>query len=178
MKKSYLILFIGALLLSACFPFGRNRAPMMPGPNWWSNENLSSNGESIYFSATNDQGERIPYTGGPSFGGMMMGSQVTCASCHGANGSGGTHTMHMGIMDAPDIRFQALSGESDEHDDGHDDQDDGHAEEHTGYDLETFQLAVVEGKHPNGEPLDRDMPRWYMDDDDLADLFEFIISLE
>jgi len=132
----------------------------------------------IYFTATNKQGERITYTGGPSSGGMMVGGQVTCESCHGANGRGGTHTMHMDIMDAPDIRFQILSGEIDETSFGHDDHDDEHAQEHDGYDLETFRQAVVEGKHPNGKPLDWDMPRWAIDDDDLNDLFEFIQSLD
>ncbi len=30
-----------------------------------------SNGERIYFTATNEQGEGITYTGGPTYGGMM-----------------------------------------------------------------------------------------------------------
>jgi len=150
----------------------------MPGSNWWSSRNFSSNGEMIYFTATNKQGERISYTGGPSSGGLMMGSQVTCESCHGANARGGTHMMHMDVMDAPDIRFQTLRGESDETSDGLENHDDEHAQEHAGYDLETFRQAVVEGKHPNGEPLDRDMPRWTIEDDDLNDLFEFIKSLD
>lgn len=33
---------------------------------------FASNGERIYFTATNEQGESIPYEGGPAFGGMMM----------------------------------------------------------------------------------------------------------
>ena len=70
----------------------------------------ASNGERIYFTATNDRGKRITYTGGPAFGGMMMGGQLTCASCHGSDGSGGPHFMHMQLMDAPDIRWAALAG--------------------------------------------------------------------
>ena len=46
-----------------------------------------------------------------------------------------------------------------------------------GYDLETFRLAVVKGQHPDGDPLKDDMPRWDMDDQDLADLAEFLQSL-
>ena len=47
-----------------------------------------ANGERIYFTATNAEGERIPYSDGPEFGGMMMGSYLTCAACHGPAGEG------------------------------------------------------------------------------------------
>jgi hypothetical protein len=81
----------------------------------------------------------------------------------------------MDMMDAPDIRYSALSGEADEHSKEHggDDHDDARGE----YTLDTFRNAVVEGKHPDGDPLNQDMPRWRMDDKDLNDLFEFLKSL-
>jgi hypothetical protein len=63
--------------------------------------------------------------------------------------------MHMQVMEAPDIRYAALRGEAEEHSDG------GHGEdEHSDYDLKDFRWAVIEGKHPSGEPLSDDMPRW------------------
>jgi mono/diheme cytochrome c family protein len=102
---------------------------------------------------------------------MMMGSYLTCAACHGVDGRGGSHTMHMQVMDAPDIRYAALNGEGEEHGE----QD--HAEGGTGYSLEDFRRAVTLGEHPDGEPLDSDMPRWRMSEEDLADLFEFIKNL-
>jgi len=72
----------------------------------------------------------------------------------------------MTVMDAPDIRYVALSSESDEH------------EEMTGeYDLAAFTNAVINGQHPDGDSLDTDMPRWKMSDADLADLFAFLKSL-
>ncbi len=37
-------------------------------------------------------------------------------------------------------------------------------------------MAVVEGKHPNGERLSNDMPRWNLSEDDLADLAAFLKS--
>lgn len=37
-------------------------------------------------------------------------------------------------------------------------------------------MAVVEGLHPGGEPLNDEMPRWEMSDDDLADLAEYLQS--
>ena len=38
-----------------------------------------------------------------------MGSNFACVSCHGEDGRGGQHVMHMDVMDAPDIRIAALS---------------------------------------------------------------------
>lgn len=126
----------------------------------------AENGERIYFTATSQRGGRISYTGGPALGGMMMGSYLTCAVCHGPKGQGGRHTMHMTVMDAPDIRYVELAHEMEEHG--------GEGE----YDLTTFKKAVVDGEHPDGDSLDRDMPRWKMSDADLADLFAFLQSLE
>lgn len=83
--------------------------------------------------------------------------------------------MHMDAMDAPDIRFSALSDEDDGLSDEHEDE---HDQEHKDYDLEAFRQAVIYGKHPDGAFLDQDMPRWQMDDDDLSDLFNFVKSLE
>ena len=77
--------------------------------------------------------------------------------------------MHMQVMDAPDIRIAALNEELEEHG----------GEEHAegGYRLEDFRRAVIEGQHPNGDPLSQDMPRWRMSEADLADLFAFLESL-
>jgi len=144
---------------------------MNPGSSWWGSGKYDSNGKQIYFTATNEQGERIRYSDGPAFGGMMGGSYLTCASCHGSDGRGGTHAMHMDVMDAPNIRYEALSGQVEEH--GEDQHTDAHGE----YDFEDFYQAVVEGKHPDGDSLSRDMPRWQLGDDDLGDLFDFILSM-
>lgn len=154
---SFLLL---AALLAACFP---RPAPSGYGTAWGGGA-FQSNGERIYFTATSDRGDPITYTGGPNLGGMMMSGRLTCASCHGPSGRGGRHIMHMQVMDAPDIRGVALAEE--EHEEGHGE-----------YDLETFRQAVVEGKHPDGEPLDANMPRWSMSDEDLRDLFDYLMSL-
>jgi hypothetical protein len=132
-----------------------------------------SNGERIYFTASSKRAEGISYQGGPNFGGMMMGAYLTCASCHGPEARGGVHTMHMQVMEAPDIRYAALNSAEEEH------EGEAHAGEAGGeYDLEDFRLAVIEGEHPDGESLSREMPRWRMEDEDLADLFAFLKSLE
>jgi mono/diheme cytochrome c family protein len=82
--------------------------------------------------------------------------------------------MHMQVMEAPDIRWSALESEARE---GHEDEGSEHGDEHAGYDLEAFQMAVVEGKHPDGEPVREDMPRWKTSDQDLADLAEYLKPL-
>jgi hypothetical protein len=104
---------------------------------------------------------------------MMMGGNLACTSCHGPDGQGGLHTMHMDVMDAPDIRWSALAG------DGHDDEaGDGHGDHSGEYDLETFRKAVVDGEHPDGERLSRDMPRWQMSEDSLEALRDYLITLD
>lgn len=157
------------LLLGACAII--SRVPFRSEPGGKKSEDANqANGERIYFTATNRRGEPISYTGGPTFGGMMMGSYLTCAACHGPEARGGVHMMHMQVMDAPDIRYTTLSAEVGEHAMGE-------GEEHGEYDLEDFRLAVVEGKHPDGEPLSRNMPRWQMSDEDLSDLLAFLKAI-
>jgi hypothetical protein len=122
------------------------------------------NGEQIYFTRSSGRGTSIGYRGGPRFGGMMMmGNTLTCSACHGPDGRGGAHWMHMQAMDAPDITFAALMSE--EHEE---------SEEHREYDLQVFRQAVVEGRHPDGDALSRDMPRWRISDADLEDLLAFL----
>jgi len=45
------------------------------------------------------------------------------------------------------------------------------------YTLQTFRMAVVEGKHPDGDSLEKDMPRWNISDEDLADLADYLKTL-
>ena len=171
--KALALIVLGSLFLIACgflYPFGRSPRGMGPSFGYWGGD-YETNGEQIYFTATNDRGEYIRFTDGPAFGGMMGGS-LSCASCHGDDGRGGQHVMHMDVMDAPDIRFDALSAEESEHQG--DDQEDEHGEE---YDLATFRQAVVLGQHPDGDALSRDMPRWQLSDEDLADLLEYLKTL-
>jgi cytochrome c oxidase subunit 2 len=166
MKRVFGGLAFLSMLLAACTtPFGPTQRPGVA----WAPGSFDSNGERIYFTATNDRGQRIPYRGGPDVGMMMMGDRYACASCHGPDAWGGLHVMHMETMDAPDIRWSALEA--------HEEEEEGHQDEHEGYDLETFRLAVVEGRHPDGEPLSNDMPRWSMSEQDLADLAGYLQSL-
>jgi cytochrome c oxidase subunit 2 len=129
-----------------------------------------ANGEQIYFTATDKQGSHIQYNGGPNFGGMMMGSYLTCAACHGPEAHGGQHAMHMQTMYAPPIYYSALTSMMME--------ESGGTQEPGGYTLEDFRKAVEDGKHPDGDTLDNDMPRWHMSNQDLADLLAFLKTIQ
>ena len=138
----------------------------------------ASNGEQIYFSAVSERTGRLDYRGGPLGGGMMTGWRgLACVSCHGADGRGGVHVMHMSVMAAPDIRWSTLAAEMDEAPDGQSLPQGEHGEGMAGYDLAAFRLAVVDGQHPDGTDLSRNMPRWELSDEDLSDLAEFLRSL-
>jgi mono/diheme cytochrome c family protein len=139
----------------------------------WGSGSFKSNGKRIYFTSTSDRETPITYTGGPIMGRMMMGGRLACASCHGTDARGGRHRMHMEIMDAPDIRWTALT--SDQHEEGH--AETATQEHHDKYDFEDFKNSVEKGEHPDGDELDDDMPRWKMSDDDLKDLMNYLKSL-
>lgn len=157
------VLVFTGLVLAGCGGLAR-RFSGLTTPN----QSGVSNGEQIYFTGTDQNGERIRYTGGPNFG-WMMGSYLTCASCHGPDAHGGRHFMHMAVMDAPAIYYDALTSMMAE--------ETGGTQAASGYTFQDFRTAVEEGKHPDGEELSRDMPRWQMSDQDLADLFAFLKTI-
>lgn len=129
-----------------------------------SQREFASNGERIYFTGRNEDGQRIEYRGGPARG--MMGGRLVCASCHAADAKGDTRRVQMAQLSAPDIRWSVLAAE-----------EGGEAGGHDAYTLETFGHAVVEGRHPGGAELGTDMPRWSLSDRDLADLAAFLQAL-
>ena len=168
------VAFLTVVMVAAC-----SMLPRFAGPSAAraTEATSASNGERIYFTAVSERTGRIDYRGGPPGGGMMMGSWgLACVSCHGADGRGGVHVMHMSVMDAPDIRWSTLAAEMDEAPDEQSLPQGEHGEAMAGYDLAAFRLAVVEGKHPDGLALSPNMPRWDLVDEDLADLAEFLQS--
>jgi mono/diheme cytochrome c family protein len=164
-----------ALLLAAC----ASRSPASgQGGTAWGVGVFDSNGERLYFTATSDRGTTITYTGGPVSGMMMGAGYLACASCHGPDGRGGVHTMMgMQTMNAPDIRWSVLSGEMEGEHGGETETEGGHGDGDSGYDFDTFRLAVVEGKHPDSTSLSSNMPRWNIGDEDLADLVDYLKTL-
>jgi len=176
MKKMYAIstyLLAAGLILAACSSLGQ-KAGTVQSPSGTTGATTASgadpaNGEQIYFTSTDKKGNRIEYTGGPNFGGMMMGAYLTCAACHGPDAHGGQHVMHMQTMYAPPVYYAALTSMMAE--------ESGGTQAAGGYTLEDFRQAVVDGKHPDGDTLDNDMPRWQMSNQDLADLFAFLKTI-
>jgi hypothetical protein len=163
--RFFLVAIVGSVALIACGLYLPDRVfGRLTGSQY------ASNGERIYFTATSGSGNRIRYRGGSS-GGMMMG-RLTCASCHGEDGRGGEHFMHMNTMDAPDIRWETLS--SIEHG-GHEGSDEN---DELPYDAEAFSQAVREGITPGGDRLSSEMPRWEMSNEDLQDLIAFLKTLD
>jgi hypothetical protein len=175
----FVISMLSAILLYACtlpLPVNVNvSAKSSSAPTLVSQaQTFTSNGERIYFTATSDRGTNITSTGVSSSGGMMrnggmmgngtqrgtMGNgSLTCASCHFSDGRGGERTMMgMQTINAPDIRWSALKDEFDND--------------------EKFRLAITKGQDPDGKKmLNRNMPRWQIGNEDLADLIGFLKTL-
>lgn len=117
-------------------------------------ENFSSNGESIYYTGINLQGERIPFNGGPTWLYQHGGS---CVNCHGRNGEGGIVPMMCNVR-APDITYSALT--SGEH---------GHQ-----FSEQEIKDAIAKGLDHDGDQLDWCMPRWQMSNQDLSDTIDYL----
>jgi cytochrome c oxidase subunit II len=129
-------------------------------------EEFSSNGERIYFTATNESGDRVRSSAGPRSG--MMRDQFACADCHGDDGQGGQARMMMESFEAPAITWDSLTGEHGDHG----------VDGHPPYDEESLKRAIRDGVDPEGNRLDSLMPRWEISDSDVDDLIEFLKSLE
>ncbi len=173
MMKKWILISVGVLFfLGACGFIGQpiisSNAPMNNGYSTQRQGGGSaSNGQQIYFTATDQNGQYISYTGGPYFGGMMMGSYLTCASCHGSDAHGGTHYIHMQAIDTPAINYAALI-EMKKQDSGGNPTD---------YSLDDFRGAVVDGHDTAGNQLDQNMPHWQMSDQDLQALLDYLKTL-
>jgi len=83
-----------------------------------------------------------------------MGSDLTCAACHGADAHGGRHDIHMQPIDTPALNCEALIQMKQKDSGGNP----------TEYSRDDFRGAVVEGHHTAGNQLDQNMPRGQMTD--------------
>lgn len=161
-------IFAALLILQrGFFPFWLRSGPQGLEGYGFERRTYASNGERIYYTGVNDQGQRIPFEGGPMWLYMRGGG---CVDCHGINGKGGVPVM-MGIEVPPPITYHALTEEEHE-------EHEGEGEEHPPYTDETIKRAITESLDPAGEPLDYTMPRWQMSGKDLDDLLEFLKTLE
>lgn len=127
---------------------------------------FDSNGEMIFYTGTNENGDWIQFDGGPRWIYMHGGA---CVSCHGEGGKGGV-VPHMCYEEAPSITYHDLTEE--EH------AEEGEEEAHPPYTDETIKKAITEGIEPDGEELDPCMPRWQISEADMDDLLEYLKTLE
>jgi cytochrome c oxidase subunit II len=161
-----LVLVAGTYFIANAF-FSSNwgSRPIRTFPIPFFSTSFASNGERIFFTGTSETGPPIT----SQMPGMhrMRQSNMSCASCHGADGRGGTVRMMMNTFYAPDIRYSTLTGAG--HDDDHD---------HPAYSDEDLIRAITLGVNPAGDPLDWAMPRWSLSDEQLQDLLDFLKTLE
>lgn len=181
-----IICVFGLLLISACgtgqthvdeLDFANIVTGTVQGMETWGTSwgpgAFQSNGERIFFTTINQDERFLAYTGGPESD-MMMGGVLACASCHGPDGKGGSHVMYNYTMNAPDIRYATLLNQKLEM------VESGSlhlAKENVEYDLDDLGQALTHGKRPDGSSLDRYMPRWEIEDGDLADVLDYLKSL-
>lgn len=130
-------------------------------------DQFRSNGEQIYFTATNAAGQALrSQSGGRGMGMGMMGSGG-CVTCHGADRKG-SRMMPRFWLAAPPLTSDALFGE---HDEGS--GNDGHGD-HDSYTEETLKRAITRGIDAGGNTLDPIMPRWAISGQDLDDLISYL----
>jgi hypothetical protein len=121
------------------------------------------NGERIYFTGANEQGQKIGRTGG----GFLFFSAPACAKCHGDAGQGDEGKK------IPEITWEHLTSvESHSHDDGTTD-----ALDHPIYSEDSVKKAITEGVKPDGDAMNSGMPRWHFESIDLNDLLVFLKTL-
>jgi len=102
--------------------------------------------------------------------GMMGGSGLGCADCHGTDARGGrVSMMMMGNFEAPDVRWGTLTSSDMEHEEGE--------TPHPPFDRESFARALREGVDPGGGDLESPMPRWQVNDAQVDALIDYLKGL-
>lgn len=133
-------------------------------------DGFSSAGERIFYTGVGHAGS-ITIDWGVSGG--MMGefgrgpAPFGCARCHGRDGRGSDVGM-MYSAEAPDITYRYLTIEH---------TDDSGATEPAWTDAD-IERAIREGREPDGESLDRMMPRWDMDAEDMDATIRYLKELK
>lgn len=150
----------GVAFLGVSAPNAPSGTPTPRGgsePGWpgsASADAIADLGERIFTTGEGENG-RIPRSAvGP---GMMS---VGCADCHGSDGRGRTVRLMMGTFKTPDIRLSALLSETDQT-----------------WTRDAVGTAIREGTEPNGQQLDRYMPRWSMTDSELEAVLRYLEEL-
>lgn len=124
----------------------------------FSKDTYASLGERIYLTATDEAGYAIESTlqgpGIPAAG--MMTRRISCANCHGEDGTG-NFLFPDGTTKSADIRWTTLVDD--------------------GFDSASFKTAVTLGKTPKGRTLSTWMPRFVMTDAQLKAVEDYLKTL-
>jgi cytochrome c oxidase subunit II len=118
----------------------------------------TSPGQRIFLAGVGSDGQAIPHTASSVARSSLMMGGGGCASCHGANGRGGTLKMMSGTaIQAPDVTYDALIK--------------------NGFTDVTVRRAIRDGLDESGKPLDAAMPRWQMSATDLDATIAYLKEL-
>ena len=93
----------------------------------------------------------------------MMQGGLACATCHGAEGRGGTVIFMMRRYDVANITWTELTASN---------------TDHPPYTEDSLKRAITDGIDPAGNSLEYPMPRWQMSSGDLDDLVVFLKTLK
>jgi cytochrome c oxidase subunit 2 len=125
---------------------GSNGGGMMGGGS--GSGDYSSTGQRIFLAGVGGDGQPIAQSASRVARSSLMMGGGGCASCHGADGRGGTlKTMSGTAIKAPDVTYDALVK--------------------GGFTDATIRRAILRGLDDSGQPLDAAMPRWRMSSADL-----------
>jgi mono/diheme cytochrome c family protein len=124
-----------------------------------------SAGEMLYLTGVGHDG-RVAYTLGPAWFQRIGGG---CVGCHGTDGTARQVTSASGgAIGSGDIRYDSLAGL-------------GTTAESSatvgGWTDEDIVAAIRDGVAPDGSELDPTMPRWAIDDTDMATLLDYLKEL-
>ena len=118
----------------------------------------ASPGERIFLTGVGSDGQAISHTASRVARSSLMMGGGGCASCHGADGRGGTlRTMSGAAIQAPDVTYDALVK--------------------SGFTEATIRRAILSGLDESGKPLDAAMPRWQMSPADLDATIAYLKAL-
>jgi len=118
----------------------------------------SSPGQRIFLTGVGSDGQPIAHTASRVAPSSLMMGGGGCASCHGADGRGGTLRLMSGTaVKAPDVTYGALvTG---------------------GFTDATIRRAILSGLDVTGQPLDAAMPHWQMNAADLDATIAYLKGL-
>lgn len=128
------------------------------------------------FSGARSLGERIYLTGIGESGPIPRRgafvhhhlSSAGCAGCHGADGAGGAVFVRFRrTVEAPEVTYRALTSAHKEN-----------GEREPGWTDAQIEQAIRRGEKPNGERLDRIMPRWDVSDEEMRALLVHLKELD